>query len=58
MLNPLVVLENLNFYRIVFLLAHICQKTIKKPKLNRVKVYFFMPKFWIFEYFWCNWSHS
>ena len=34
--NLLVVLKNQNFYCIVFLLARICQKTIKKPKLNRV----------------------
>ena len=34
--NLLVVLKNQNFYCIVFLLARICKKTIKKPKLHRV----------------------
>ena len=34
--NLLVVLKNPIFYHIVFLLAHICQKTTKKPNTNRV----------------------
>ena len=34
--NLLLVLKNPTFYRIVFLLAHISKKTVKKPNTNRV----------------------
>ena len=35
--NLLVVLKNQKIYCIVFLLARICEKTLKKPKVGRVK---------------------
>ena len=34
--KALVVIKKPSFYRIVFLLAHICQRAAKKPNTNRL----------------------